>query len=132
MSSAHHDAAGLHLISGVVSRSWLSWFLGKICSNVFLRRLLSTLANKIRHGVLLVTFLIPIDFVFFSLGGEDRGNSPYIYEGEADILARREAEVPSATEQEQKGLVGTLSVARSTRLQNLAVRSILVFNCATA
>eukprot|EP00983_Pelagomonas_calceolata_P068628 1150007-Pelagomonas_calceolata.AAC.1 len=31
-------------------------------ANVLLRRLLSTLVTKIRHGLLLVTLLIPIDF----------------------------------------------------------------------
>eukprot|EP00983_Pelagomonas_calceolata_P058968 1145721-Pelagomonas_calceolata.AAC.2 len=36
-----------------------------------LRRLLSTLIAKIRHGLLLVTLLIPIDFFHVSLGEED-------------------------------------------------------------
>eukprot|EP00983_Pelagomonas_calceolata_P078297 1154220-Pelagomonas_calceolata.AAC.3 len=39
-----------------------------------------------------------------------------------------EPQVPSTTKQGQKGLVGIWRVARSTRLQDLTVRSVLVFN----
>eukprot|EP00983_Pelagomonas_calceolata_P042170 1138380-Pelagomonas_calceolata.AAC.1 len=44
----------------------------------------------------------------------------------------KEPPFPSTTKQEQRGLlvVGTWRVARSARLQNLAVRSILAFNSA--
>eukprot|EP00967_Tisochrysis_lutea_P085076 scaffold119149_cov18-Tisochrysis_lutea.AAC.2 len=34
--------------------------------DVLLKRRLSTLVNKIRHAVLLITILIPIDLFFFS------------------------------------------------------------------
>eukprot|EP00983_Pelagomonas_calceolata_P096021 1158083-Pelagomonas_calceolata.AAC.2 len=37
--------------------------------------------------------------------------------------------VPSTTKQEQQGLVGIWRFAGSTRLQNLAVRSVLIFDC---
>jgi len=40
----------------------------------------------------------------------------------------KKPQVPSTTKQEQEGLVGIWRFARSTRVQNLAVRIILVFN----
>eukprot|EP00983_Pelagomonas_calceolata_P073946 1152335-Pelagomonas_calceolata.AAC.1 len=43
-------------------------------------------------------------------------------------IGSKEPQVPSTAEQEQKELVRIWRVARSTQLQDLAVRSIIVFN----
>eukprot|EP00983_Pelagomonas_calceolata_P006297 208488-Pelagomonas_calceolata.AAC.2 len=66
-----------------------------------------------------------------------RGNSPYINQGKGDTLARKSGESPPPQRcancghhraTKQKVLMGIRTAAGSSRLQNLAVRSTIVFN----
>eukprot|EP00983_Pelagomonas_calceolata_P046297 1140095-Pelagomonas_calceolata.AAC.4 len=57
-----------------------------------------------------------------------RGNSPYINQGKGDTLAQKSRESPSPRSYKKKTLMGIWRVIGSTRLHNLAARSIFVFN----
>eukprot|EP00983_Pelagomonas_calceolata_P039726 1137312-Pelagomonas_calceolata.AAC.2 len=66
-----------------------------------------------------------------------RGNSPVsmkerLGKTEKETDGSKQLSVPYDTKQEQKGLMGIWRVARSTRLQYLAMRSFLIFNCASS
>eukprot|EP00983_Pelagomonas_calceolata_P038534 1136819-Pelagomonas_calceolata.AAC.3 len=54
--------------------------------------------------------------------------SPYISSGKGDTLAQKSRESPSPRSCKKKALMGIWRVFGITRLQNLAARSILVFN----